>query len=144
VHVPYPGNPQVVIALIGGDIQLALVPLGIALPQAKSGKLAMLGITARTPSPLAPDVPTLAQQGVTGFELEVWNALVAPANMPRAAQQRLVAEVYALLNDEAIAQKLLAAGWQAAPSTPQQLTGRVQREGEAIVKLLAERGIKLE
>ncbi len=88
VHVPYNGNPAVITALIQGQIQMALVPPGLALPQVKAGKLKAIGLTAGR-STLASDIPSLREAGVNNFDLEVWTALVGPANLSRAAQDRL-------------------------------------------------------
>ena len=112
VHVPYSGNPQIVTALLGGQVQMALVPPGIALPQIKAGKLMAVGLTSGR-SALAPDVLPLADADVRNFNLEVWTALVGTATLSAAAQARLNAEVSRIVRDADTRQKLFAQGWQA-------------------------------
>ena len=93
VHVPYNGNPAVVTGLIGGQVQMALMPPGVAMPQVKGGKLRAIGVTSSGKSALVPELPPLSQEGVKDFNLEVWTALVGPASLPRAVQDRLATVV---------------------------------------------------
>lgn len=143
VHVPYNGNPAVITALMQGQIQMALIPPGLALPQVKAGKLKAIGLTAGR-STLAPELPSLRDAGVTNFELEVWTALVGPASLSRAAQERLAREVPALMRDGEARQKLFAAGWQAQGSAPEALKLRVKSEAAILGGIIAMRGIKSE
>ena len=89
LHVPYPGNPQVIQALITDQIQLALLPPGLAAPQIRAGKLKAVGITSGSRSPLVPEFPSLQEQGVLGFQLEIWTAAAAPKSMPRPIVDKL-------------------------------------------------------
>lgn len=143
VHVPYNGNPAALTALIQGQIQMALVPPGLALPQVRSGRLKALGLTSGR-STLAPDVAPLRDAGIADFDLEVWTALVGPASLSRAAQQRLAREVGALVREGEARQKLFNAGWQAQGSAPEALRLRVRAEAEALGRIIAARGIKAE
>jgi tripartite-type tricarboxylate transporter receptor subunit TctC len=74
VHVPYPGNPQVISAMIGGQIQLALLPPALAAQQIRAGKLKAIGVTSGARSPLVPEYPSLQEGGIRGFQLEIWTA----------------------------------------------------------------------
>ena len=143
VHVPYNGNPAVITALMQGQIQMALIPPGLALPQVKAGKLKAIGLTAGR-STLAPELPSLRDAGVTNFELEVWTALVGPAGLSRAAQDRLAREVPALMRDGEARQKLFTAGWQAQGTAPEALKLRVRNEAAILGGIIAMRGIKSE
>jgi tripartite-type tricarboxylate transporter receptor subunit TctC len=143
VHVPYNGNPAVLTALIQGDVQMALVPPGIALPQVRAGKLRAIGLTGGR-STLAPDVAPLADLGVRVDELEVWVALVGPASLSRAARDRLAREVPALVRGPEIRQRLFAAGWAAQGSSPEALRLRVQAESALLGGIIAGRGIRAE
>jgi tripartite-type tricarboxylate transporter receptor subunit TctC len=78
VHVPYPGNPQVINAMLGGQIQLSLLPPGLAAAQIRAGKLKAVGVTSSGRSPLAPEFPSLDEGGVKGFQLEIWTAAARP------------------------------------------------------------------
>jgi len=141
VHVPYNGNPAVITALIQGQIQMALVPPGLALPQVKAGKLQAIGLTAGR-STLAPETPSLRDAGINNFDLEVWTALVGPARLSKAAQDRLAQEVPALLREGEARQKLFGAGWQAQGTAPEALRMRVKSETAILGGIIQMRGIK--
>jgi tripartite-type tricarboxylate transporter receptor subunit TctC len=143
VHVPYSGNPQVVTAMLGGQIQMALIPPGIALPHVRSGKLKAIGLTGGR-SLLAPDVPPLADAGLKNVNLEVWTALIGPANLSRAAQARLAEEVPRILRDAQTRQKLFAQGWQAVGTSPDGLRSRLKDETAILGNIITTRGIKIE
>jgi tripartite-type tricarboxylate transporter receptor subunit TctC len=143
VHVPYNGNPAVLTAMLGGQIQLALVPPGLALAQVKAGKLHAIGVTGPK-SELAPGVPALAELGVQMPALEVWNALVAPAAMPRAALERLERDVPAALREPETRQRMVTGGWEPVGSTAEAALARVQAEARLLGDIITSRGIKLE
>ena len=143
VHVPFQGNPQVVTALLGGQIQMALVPPGIALPQIRAGKLKAVGLTSGR-SPLATEIAPLLDAGVRDFNLEVWTALVGPANLSKAAQTRLNAEVSKIIRDADTRQKLFNQGWQAVGTSPEGLVGRIKTETASVKNIIEMRGIKLD
>lgn len=143
VHIPYQGNPQVVTALLGGQIQMALVPPGIALPQIRAGKLKAIGLTSGR-SPLATEIAPLADAEIRDFNLEVWTALVGPANLSKAAQARLNAEVSKIIRDADTRQKLFNQGWQAVGTSPEGLVGRMKSETAIMSGIIATRNIKIE
>ena len=140
--MPYNGNPAVITAIIGGQIQAALMPPGIALPQVKAGKLKAIGLTGPR-SAMAPDTPSLAELGIKMDALEVWVAMVGPASLSAAAKDRLAREVPAAVNGEA-RERLLAAGWQGVGSDAAGLRQRVARETEILGGIIKSRGIKIE
>ena len=142
-HIPYQGNPQVVSALLGGQIQMALVPPGIALPQIRAGKLKAIGLTSGRSS-LASEIAPLADAEIRDFNLEVWTALVGPANLSKAAQARLNAEVSKIIRDADTRQKLFNQGWQAVGTSPEGLVGRIKSETASVKDIIAMRGIKIE
>jgi len=143
VHVPYNGNPAVITAMLGAQVQMALMPPGVALPQVKAGKLQAVGL-AGPRSPLAPDVPSLTEVGVRMNPLEVWVALVAPATMSKAAQERLARDVPALVREAETRQRLLAGGWEPQGTSGSALASRVREETRLLGDVIAARGIKLE
>lgn len=143
VHVPYNGNPAVITAMLGAQVQMALMPPGVALPQVKAGKLQAVGL-AGPRSPLAPDVPSLTEVGVRMNPLEVWVALVAPATMSKAAQERLARDVPALVREAETRQRLLAGGWDPQGTSGSALASRVREETRLLGDIIAARGIKLE
>ena len=143
VHVPYSGNPQVVTAMLGGQIQMALIPPGIALPHIRSGKLRAIGLTGGR-SLLAPDVPPLSEAGLTNVNLEVWTALIGPARLSKAAQARLAREVPRIVREADTRQKLFAQGWQAVGTSPDGLSSRIREETAILGNIIQTRGIKIE
>ena len=143
VHIPYQGNPQVVTALLGGQIQMALIPPGIALPQIRAGKLKAIGLSSGR-SALAPEIASLADAEVRDFNLEVWTALVGPANLSKAAKARLTQEVSKIIRDADTRQKLFNQGWQAVGTSPEGLTSRIRSETVSVKSIIKMRNIKLE
>ena len=143
VHVPYNGNPAVVTAMLGGQIQMALVPPGIALAQVKAGKLHAIGLTGPR-SALAPDIAPLADAGLKLISLEVWTALVGPAGMSKAALDRLARDVPAAVRETDTRQRLFTGGWEAVGSSADGLAARVKDETRILGDIITSRGIKLE
>lgn len=143
VHVPFKGNPEVITGLIGGEIQMALVPPGIAMPQVKAGKLKAIGLASGR-SLVVPEVPSLSDAGVQNFNLEVWTALVGPAKLSKAAQDRLIAEVPKIIRSNETRERLLNQGWQAVGSNPDALKNRIKDEAALMGNIISARGIKLE
>ena len=143
VHVPYPGNPQVITAMLGGQIQMALIPPGVAMPHVRAGKLRAIGLTGGR-SALVPEVPPLAEAGLRNVNLEVWTALVGPASLSPVAQARLSQEVPRIVRDAQTRQKLFDQGWQAVGSSPEGLKRRIQDEAAMLGSIIQTRGIKIE
>lgn len=143
VHVPFQGNPAVITALLGGQIQMALVPPGLAMPHVKSGKLKAVGVTSAK-SALVPEVAPLADVGVSDFNLEVWTALVGPARLSAAAQERLNREIPLILNSAETRQRLASQGWQAVGSTPELLRSRIRDETATMSGLIKAAEIKMD
>ncbi|MBX3626370.1 MAG: tripartite tricarboxylate transporter substrate binding protein [Rhizobacter sp.] len=142
VHVPFPGNPQVVTALIAGQVQLSLLPPGIAMPQVKAGKLKAVAVTSPGRSALVPDVPTLREAGVNGTDLEVWTALVGPASLPKPVVARVAAAVAEVMKQPETQARLLTAGWQAVGSAPEGLAQRMKADTALLSDIITSRNIK--
>ena len=144
VHVPYAGNPQVITAMLGGQIQLSLLPPGLAMAQIKAGKLKAIGVTSSGRSALVPELPSLSEGGVADFQLEIWNAAAGPASMPAP----VVARLSALFSDTArspdMRQKLFAQGWQVAGTSAEGLARRIKSDTALLGGVIAQRGIKAE
>jgi tripartite-type tricarboxylate transporter receptor subunit TctC len=142
VHVPFNGNPQVVNALIGGQIHLALLPPGLAMPQVRAGKLKAIAITSPVRSGLVPELPTLREVGVTGTDLEVWNAMAGPATLPKAIAARLSAAVVEVVRAPETRTRLLNVGWQVAGTSPEGLANRMRADTAQLAGIITMRGIK--
>jgi tripartite-type tricarboxylate transporter receptor subunit TctC len=144
VHVPYPGYPQVANAMLGGQLHMAMLPPALALAQVKAGKLRAIGVTSAGRSPLAPDVPSLAEAGIRGFELEIWNAFAAPSTMPKPIQAKLAALISEIARSEDVRTKLFQQGWQVAGTSPEGLANRIKADTSRLGGVIAMRGIKAE
>ena len=106
VQVPYPGAPQVLQSLIAGDVNLGCLPAAGVMPQFKAGKLKVLGIAAKKRFSLLPDVPTIAEQGLTGIEANSWIGVIAPARTPAPVLARIQSEVSKALKDPELVKTL--------------------------------------
>ncbi|WP_246316125.1 Bug family tripartite tricarboxylate transporter substrate binding protein [Tepidicella baoligensis] len=126
VHVPYPGNPQVINAMMQGDVQVALLPPGLAMPQVQAGKLKAVGLTSAGRSALVPQVASLAELGLSGFQMEIWNAVAAPARMNPKHIQRVSAALAEIVRRPEIRDKIFALGWQVAGTSAEGLANRVR------------------
>jgi len=144
VHIPYPGNPQVVNAMMGGQIQLALLPPGLAMPQVRAGKLMAIGVTSPGRSTLVPELPSLAELGIKGFDLEVWNALAAPVSLAQTVQSRLATLVSEMVRGQEMRQRLFAQGWQAVGSSPEGLANRIRQDSVLLGGVITRQGIRIE
>lgn len=144
LHVPYPGYAQVVNAMLGGQLQMALLPPALALAQARAGKLRALGVSSAARSPLAPELPSLAEAGIEGFGLEIWNAFAAPASMPPPIQSRLAALIGEIARSPEMRGKLFQQGWQVVGSSPEGLAQRIKADTRLLGGVIALRGIKAE
>ena len=144
VHVPYPGYPQVATAMLGGQLQMALMPPALAQAQIRAGKLRAIGVTSAGRSPLAPDVPSLAEAGIRGFTLEIWNAFAAPATMPKPVQAKLAAVISEIARSEDVRSKLFQQGWQVAGTSPEGLANRIKADTSLLGGVIAMRDIKVE
>ena len=142
VHVPYPGNPQVITGLIGGQVQMALLPPGLAMAQVKGGKLQAVGVTSTGRSSVVPEVPSLAEAGVQGLQLEIWNAVAAPVGMPKAHVQKLATLLAEIVRRPEIRQKILNQGWQVAGTSPEGLAKRIAADTAAMAEVIQKNNIK--
>ena len=144
-HVPYPGNPQVITGMLGGQTQLALLPPGLAMTQVRAGKLLALGVTSTGRSALVPDVPSLAESGVAGlqgFQLEIWNAVAAPASMPQAHIDKVAKAVVEIVRRPDIRQRLFNQGWQAVGTAPEGLAKRIRSDTAQMEAVIRAQGIR--
>jgi tripartite-type tricarboxylate transporter receptor subunit TctC len=127
VHVPYRGGGQLIVDLVGGQIPLGLIGLPPTLPHIRSGKLKVFAVTARKRSPSLPDVPTVEEAGLAGYETVQWFGPVAPAGTPKPVIDRLYAEFVRALRHPAVVERLSGAGLEVAPSDSPEAYGEFIR-----------------
>ncbi len=132
VHIPYPGNPQVINGIIGEQIQLALLPPAMAAAQARAGKLRVIGVTSASRSSLVPEYPSLAEAGIANYQMEIWNAVAAPRSMPQPLVQRLGAMFSEIARSPDIRAKLFAQGWQVAGTSSEGLANRIRTDAQVM------------
>jgi len=107
LHIPYKGNAQSLADVLGGQVPLMFDQMSTSIPQIKAGRLRALGVTSRTRSPLLPEVPTIAEQGLPGYEDVTWNGLMAPTGTPREILERLRAAVASAVGAPELRQRFL-------------------------------------
>jgi tripartite-type tricarboxylate transporter receptor subunit TctC len=144
VHVPYPGYPQVANAMLGGQLQLSMLPPALAMAQIRSGKLRAIGVTSSVRSTLVPELPSLSEAGVQGFNLEIWNAVAAPRSMPEPVINRLSALFSDIARTPEMRQKLFQQGWQVAGTSAEGLANRIKSDTQLLGNVITQRGIKAE
>ncbi len=144
LHVPYPGYAQVATAMLGGQLQLSLLPPALALAQIKAGKLRAIGVTSSGRSTLVPEVASMAEAGVPGFNLEIWNAVAAPNSLPHPVASRLSALFSEIARSPEIRQKLFQQGWQVVGTSAEGLANRIKADTDLLGGVIAARGIKPE
>ena len=142
VHVPYPGNPQVITALLGGQIQMSLLPPGLAMPQVRAGKLKAIGVTSAGRSSVVPEVPSLAEAGIKDLQLEIWNAVAAPNSLPKVHVNRLAALLAEIVRRPEMRQKILAQGWQVAGTSPEGLANRIRKDTASMADVIRRNNIQ--
>ena len=142
VHVPYPGNPQIITAMLGGQVQLALLPPAMAAAQVRGGKLRAIGASSTGRSPVAAEVPSLSEIGVKDYQLEIWNAVAAPASMPAAVASKLSAVVSEIVRAPEMRARLFQQGWQVVGSSPEGLRNRIQSDTKALGDIIRSQKIE--
>jgi tripartite-type tricarboxylate transporter receptor subunit TctC len=136
VHIPYRGATQAALDVITGQVQMHLGAVSILLPYIKSGKVRALAVPSPKRSPLLPDVPTMAEAGVPGFDWFTWAAIMVPVGTPKPIVDRLHAETVKAVNDPGVREKLVAIGLEPIGSPPEQVTqwtnAGLKRMGEVV------------
>jgi len=144
VHIPYKGSAPAVTDLLGGQVQLMFDNAPSALQHVKLGKLRALAVTSAQRSPAAPDVPTMIEAGLAGYEVTSWFALFAPANTPKEIIQKLNSEINKALTTPAMVESLAKMGAVAAGNTSMQLTEFVATETTKWAKVIKTSGAKVD
>ena len=144
VHVPYKGIALAMTAILAGDIQITYATPISAYQHLKNGRLIALAAAGPSRYPTLPDVPTAAEAGLPGFEIDFWYALLGPAGMPRVLVDRIQRDVAATVLAPEMKEQLLAQGCIAVGSKPEELNALISREYQQWVKVVQERAVKVE
>jgi tripartite-type tricarboxylate transporter receptor subunit TctC len=140
-HIPYTSVPPAVTGILAGDVQLGIVNLAPSLGHIRAGKLRALAIMGPTPDPLLPDVPTIAEAGVRGFDVSIWLGMFAPHGTPPEIVARLAAALARAVESAPVRERMLAAGLVPVSSTPQALGDTVRRELKQFGVLVKDAGL---
>jgi len=140
-HIPYKGAAPAMVDLRGGRITYLATSLASAAQFLKEGKIKALATTGRTRTRMLPDVPTVAEAGLPGYELTSWHGMLAPANVPRSIVLRLNKEIIAVLNTPNVQKMLLAEGGDITPSTPEEFGAFLRAEIGKWTKVIKQAGI---
>jgi len=144
VHVPFKGGAPATQALLAGDTQFMFDNLANAMAQVKAGKLKALAVTTAKRSPLVPDLPTMAEAGLPGFDISTWYGLFAPAGTPSAIVAKWNADVTKILNAPDTRARLIADGAEPAPNTPEQFAQMIASELTKYARIVKISGAKVD
>jgi len=128
VHVPYKGGAPAILDLISGQVHLMMESLNSITPHAKAGRVRGLGVTGKTRSPAVPDIPTIAEAGVPGYEATTWSGVVAPAGLPKAILARVNREINQAIAAPAVRDRLAAIGANPTPLTPEEFAELLRKD----------------
>ena len=143
-HVPYKGGPPAAVDVMGGQLAGMFFNTPAALPLVKSGKLRALGVSTAARSQLLPDVPTIAESGVAGFDTSVWYGLLAPAGTPRAIVAKVHRDIVAALKDPEVRKLMLNAGAEPVGNSPQEFAKIVRDETASWAKVIKAANIRVD
>jgi tripartite-type tricarboxylate transporter receptor subunit TctC len=144
VHVPYKGGAAAITDLIAGQVHLMMESLNSVTPHAKGGRVRALGVSSSKRSPALPEVPTIAEAGVPGYEAVTWNGIIAPAGTPRAIIQRLNSDINKLLTSPSMKEKLAAIGAEPTPGPPEQFAALIKSENVKWAGVVKRSGAKID
>jgi tripartite-type tricarboxylate transporter receptor subunit TctC len=143
-HVPYKGSGAALPALISGEVKLGFGPLLPAIPHVKAGRIKALGVSGLKRASAAPDVPTIAEQGLPGFQVDSWYGVFVPAKTPKPIVGELNRELNRILALPDVKERLSRDGVDPAGSTPEHLHGIVQNEKKMWLKVIKQANIKVQ
>jgi tripartite-type tricarboxylate transporter receptor subunit TctC len=141
-HVPYKGTAPATADLVGGQVQIAFLGIPAVLAHARSGKLRVLAVTGLQRSPELPDVPTVDESGVPGYEVSPWYGLLAPAGTPYAVVARLSSETAKIVRDAEMRGKLAAQGAEAGGGTPEEYAAVIRADSATWSRVIAQAGLR--
>ncbi len=144
LHVPYKGATTIMTDVISGRVHLVFSTMPPALPHVKSGKLRALGVSTAKRATAAPDVPTIAESGVSGFEVSNWQGITAPIKTPQAIVQKLNRDLHATLKLPGMSEALAAQGLEPASGTPDEFSKLIKNELAKYTRVVKAAGIRVD
>jgi tripartite-type tricarboxylate transporter receptor subunit TctC len=144
VHVPYKGGAGGIADLIAGQVQLMMEGMNTMTPHAKAGRVRGLGVSSAKRSEALPDVPTIAEAGVPGYEATTWSGIVAPAGLPRPVLMRLNSELGKALDSPTVRERFAAVGAETSRSTPEAFAAFIKSENEKWRDVVKRSGAKVD
>ena len=141
-HVPYPGNPQVLQALASNEIDVALVPAGLAMQQIRAGTIVALAVAASHRSALAPDVPALAELGIKDLDVEVWVGVAVASSMPEAYRKKLETLLIEIIRRPEVGKQLETQGWDVAAQPADAFARRLESETAMMSAIIEKQNIR--
>jgi tripartite-type tricarboxylate transporter receptor subunit TctC len=144
VHIPHKGMSPALTDLMSGNVQILIVSLPSVAGQMKSGRLRALGVTSEKRTSFAPELPTIAESGVPGYEASLWWGMFAPSKTPRPVIDRLNAEIHKAMASPEMKKLYTEFGAEASPTTPEAFTATVKKEIAKWSKVVKDAGIKPE
>lgn len=144
VHVPFKGAPAAVLGVMTGEISLAILNLPPALPHVRSGKLKALGVSTARRSSAVPDLPTIAEAGLPGYEATAWYGVLAPAGTPAAIITRLNSEILKGLRSDDLIKRIAAEGGDIIGSTPAEFSAVIKRDIEKWTQVVKVSGARVD
>jgi tripartite-type tricarboxylate transporter receptor subunit TctC len=143
-HIPYKGSGPMVSDLLGGVISMSFENITTAYPPAKAGKLKALAVTTSKRSFAAPEVPTMQEAGLAGYDISSWQAMFAPAGLPKEIQERIYNETLKALRSPDVAKKLQDLGLDPGGMRPEELTALIRAEIPKLGKIVRDSGAKVD
>ena len=142
VHVPYKGSPAAKTSVVSGETSFEISGLPSSLPHIRSGRVRALGVASAKRSTIAPEIPTLSETGVPGFEANSWSSTLVPAGTPRAIITKVNADILAALATPEVRQRMLSQGFEVVGSTPEQFGAYLKSEITKWTKVINDSGAK--
>ena len=141
-HIPYKGSGPALNDVIGGQVPVYYMNLVLSLPYLKAGKLKALAVTSPTRSAIAPDIPTLAESGLPGYDMSTWYGLLVTSKTPKPVINKISQELAAVLHESAMTEKFYSDGVSVVASTPEQFNDFLMQETAKFAKIIQSAGIK--
>jgi tripartite-type tricarboxylate transporter receptor subunit TctC len=142
VHVPFKGTPEAITNTIGGSVQYFFAPITAAVPLVKGGKVTGLAVSTKNRSPVLPDVPTVAESGLPGFDFNLWTGLLGPAKLPKDVKEKIAKEVARILALQDVKERMLIQGATPHPTSPTEFDAFIKNEVGRLAKVVKASGAK--